>query len=321
MALNNMGPWALVAQYLTNVVIDTIVLFIVGGWYPKWMFSFKRLQLLFGFGVKILGAALLDTAFNELRSIIISARYSTTDLALYDNGRKYPNLIVTNINTSISSVIFPVMSRQQDDKNSIKNMMKKSVKMSTFTIAPLLFGLMAVAERFVEVILTEKWNGCIPYIYITCIMCVFYPIHTINIQALNAVGESAKTLKLEVVKKVLNILILLISMSYGVIGIAVGGMLVSLISTYINAIYSKKMFNYSFVQQIRDILPVIVLSLGMTIIVKIFDRLLVLNSFLMLCLDIIVGGTVYVAGAYIMKLESLEILRSKIKSLKGVHKK
>jgi len=315
MALHGYGIWALVAQYLTNVTIDTLVLFFVGGWTPRFMFSFERLKKLLPYGFKLMGASVLDTLFNEIRSIIISTRYSSVDLAMYENGKKYPNLIVTNINTSISSVMFPVMSKQQENKDILKSTMKKSIKLCTFCLAPLLIGLFACGDRFVDVILTSKWLPSVPYLRMMCIMCLFYPIHTVNIQALNAVGESGLTLKLELIKKAINISLLLITMFYGVLWIAIGAMVVSLLSTYINAAYSKKQFNYSFLDQMKDIFPTLLLAFVMALAVIVFDNYIKMNGILMLIYEVLLGALIFVGGAHLFRFQELTILKDKLAQL------
>ncbi len=321
MAISGFGSWALVFQYLTNVIIDTTVLFFVGGWRPRLSFSLRRVKELLPFGLKVMGTTLLDTIFNEIRSVIISAKYSPQDLAMYDNGRKYPNLIVTNVNTSIGSVMFPVMSKEQDNRDRIKMTMKRSIEVSCFLVAPMLLGFMACAHRFVSVILTSKWNSCVPYIWITCVMCLFYPIHTINIQALNAIGQSGKTLRLEVIKKVLNIIILLATMQFGVVWIALGAMIVSLASTYINAMFSKEYFGYSFLNQLIDMAPSLLLSVVMAGCVFLFDCKINLNEVLMLFLDILLGIGVYLVGACVFHNKALYILIGKIKPILALVKR
>ncbi len=313
LAVQGFGVWALVVQYLTNVTIDTIVLFFVGGWCPKIEFSMKRVKSLLPFGVKMMGSVVLDTVFQEIRSLIISLKYSTVDLALYDNGKKYPNLIVVNINSSIQSVLFPVMSKQQDSRENIKSIMKKSIRMSTFCIAPLMIGLFACGYRFVDVLLTNKWIDSVPYLRMMCIMCMFYPIHTVNIQALNAIGESGLTLRLEIVKKIINISVLIVTMFFGVFWIAIGAMAVSLLSTYINAAYGKRMFKYSFLEQIKDIVPFLLLSIIMAIVVLVFDYFVSLNGIFMLVMEVLIGGAIYILGAWILRFKELSIVLEKIK--------
>lgn len=315
MALKGFGPWALVGQYLTNVIINTIVLFIVGKWRPMLVFSVSSVKNMLPFSLKLMSATLLDSFFNEIRSIIIFTKYSSVDLSMYENGKKYPNLIVTNINTSISSVLFPAMSNVQTNIEQIRSIMKKSIKLSTFALAPLLCGFFAVASRFVGTVLTDKWMGCVPFIQITCCMCIFYPIHTVNVQALNAIGESGKTLKLEIVKKVLNVVVLVVSLWFGVIGIALGGLLISLLSTWINAVYGKRYFAYSFLAQLRDILPVFLISVAMAIFVAACDHFLALNGWIALILDVLIGGGIYLILCKIFRVKELQYLIDLIKKV------
>ena len=314
------GAWALVGQYLTNVFVDTLVLFICGGWKPKWAFDWQRVKAMLPFGIRMMGAAVLDTGFNELRSIIISLRYSPTDLALYDNGKKYPNLLVVNINASINAVMFPVMSRVQSDSEALKMAMKKAIRISTYALAPILLGLFAVSEEFVEVVLTDKWLTCVPFIRITCIMCLFYPIHTVNIQALNALGKSDVVLKLEIIKKGLSIIVLLISMCFGVMGIALGAMGVSLLSTYINAAYGKRVVGYSFVSQMKDIGISLFIATLMASCVFVLNYVVAGNKLLMLLVDIVVGGLVYLGLSVVLNVPELKYLVGKCKVMLHLNK-
>ena len=315
MAINGFGVWALVAQYLTNVAVDTIVLFVLGGWRPKLEFSLTRTKQLLPYGFKVMGAAVLDAVFQEIRSFIISAKYSTTDLAMYENGKKYPNLIVININASIQSVLFPVMSKQQESREGVKRIMKQSIKLCTFCLAPILIGLFSCSYRFVDVVLTSKWLDSVPFMRMMCVMCLFYPIHTVNIQALNAIGESGLTMKLEVIKKAVNISLLLVTMYFGVTWIAIGAMAVSLLSTYINAAYGKKQFNYSFIEQLKDIMPFLTLSIVMAAVIMIFDRFVFLPGILMLIFEILIGVFIYVGGSILFHIQELSILKQKAQKL------
>ncbi len=313
MATNGFGVWALVGQYLSNMIVNTVVLFFVSEWKPKLQFSVNRLTTLLPYGVRIMGVSLSDAIFNEIRGIIISARYSPRDLAIYDNGKKYPMLLVNNINSSIGSVVFPAMSQAQNDQSSIKQMMKKAIKMVTYTVAPLLLGFFAVANRFIEVVLTSKWADSLPFIYLTCIMCLFYPIHTINIQALNAIGRSEKTFGLEIIKKIINVVILVLSMNRGVLIIALGAFVVSLISTYINSFYSKRYFDYSFGEQMKDIVPYLALSVCMCIAVLFIDSTLQINGIIAIIIDCLLGVVIYVGGSFIFKFDVFFVLIQYIK--------
>ena len=127
MAYLGFGVWALVAQMLFNAAVDTTILWITVKWRPKKMFSFQRLKSLFSYGWKLLASSLIDTVYNDLRQLIIGKKYSSGDLAYYNQGKKFPQLIVTNINTSIDSVLLPTMSKAQDDMAAVRSMTRRGV--------------------------------------------------------------------------------------------------------------------------------------------------------------------------------------------------
>ena len=169
MAYIGMGVWALVAQQLSNAMIDTMILWITVKWRPKAVFSWERLKSLLAYGWKLLVAVLLDTVYNNLRNLVIGKMYSSADLAFYNQGDKFPKIIVTNINTSIDSVLLPTMSSEQDNKARVKEMTRRAIKTSTYIMAPLMMGLAFCAKTVVELVLTQKWLPCVPFLQIFCI--------------------------------------------------------------------------------------------------------------------------------------------------------
>ena len=207
MAYEGYGVWALVAQNLVNKVIDTTVLWFTVKWRPKLLFSIKRLKGLVSYGWKLLASSLLDTVYNNLRQLIIGKLYSSSDLAFYNRGKQFPNFVITNINTSIDSVLFPAMSSQQDDTERVRSMTRRSIKISSYIMWPLMMGLAFTATSIVSLVLTDKWLPCVPFLRIFCFVYVFFPIHTANLNAIKAMGRSDLFLKLEVIKKVIGLIV------------------------------------------------------------------------------------------------------------------
>lgn len=201
MAYKGCGIWAIVAQYLTNTCVDTIVLWITVKWRPEKYFSFRNLGELISYGWKILVSGLLDTGYNQLRNLVIGKKYSSADLAQYNKGQQYPQLIVTNVISSISGVLFPAISKCQDDLNNVKNITRRAIKVSSYVMWPLMIGLAVIARPLVIVMLTEKWLPCVPFVWIACFTFGLYPIHSSNQEAIKALGRSDLFLRLEIIKK------------------------------------------------------------------------------------------------------------------------
>lgn len=312
LALLGFGIWALVAQKLTNLVIGTLVLWITVKWRPKLMFSWQRLTTLISYGWKLLASALIDTVYNNLRSLIIGKLYTGATLAYYNQGNQFPNLIVMNINASIDSVLLPVMSSAQDDRGNIKNMTRRAIKISTHIMAPLMIGLAFVATPVVSLILTDKWLPSVPFLRIFCITYMFQPIHTANLNAIKAMGRSDLFLKLEIAKKMVGMVLLLSTMRFGVEAMAYSMLVSSLFSQIINSWPNRKLLDYSYVDQLKDIFPSILLAIVMGVCIS-FIELLPLPVWSVLILQIGIGAAIYIIGSIVTKNDSFEYLFGSVK--------
>lgn len=313
MAYSGFGVWALVAQQLFNLSVDTLILWFTVKWRPHWLFSFERLKSLYRFGWKLLASVLIDTIYNNIRQLVIGKIYSATDLSFYNRGKQFPNLIVSNINTSIDSVIFPAMSSEQDDVERIKVMTKRSITTSIYILAPIMIGLSFIAEPLVRLILTEKWIPCVFYLRIFCITYIFQPIHTANLKAIVSLGRSDLNLQLEIKKKVVGFLLLLSTMWISVEAMAYSLLISSIASQIINASPNKKLLNYGYGEQLRDIFPSIVLSVFMGICIFPIEWLS-LPDLLTVILQAFLGGAIYISGSIFLKIESFYYILRLIKS-------
>lgn len=320
LAYAGFGVWALVAQQLSNAAIDTLILWLTVPWRPKKMFSWDRLKGLLSYGWKLLASGLLDRVYSSLRSLIIGKMYSPSDLAFYDRGNQFPDVIITNINTSIDSVLLPTMSSSQDDRATVKSMTRRAIKTSTYIMAPLMMGLAFCAEPIVRLVLTEKWLPCVPFLRIFCITYLFYPIHTANLNAIKALGRSDLFFKLEIVKKIVGLTILLSVMWFGVMAMAYSLLLGSVLGQIINTWPNRKLLDYSYPDQLKDILPSILLAVGMGICVWLVS-LLHLSDVITLLLQIPLGAAIYIGVSVALHLDSyvflIDMLRPMLKKLAG----
>lgn len=308
------GIWALVAQQLSNTIIDTLILWITVKWRPKRMFSWTRLKGLLSFGWKLLASTLLDTVYTNIRSLVIGKMYSSSDLAFYNQGEKFPSVIVNNINASISSVLLPTLANEQDNCERVKNMTRRAIKTSTYIMAPLMMGLLFCAEPLTRLILTEKWLPCVPFLQIFCITYMFYPIHTANLNAIQAMGRSDLFLKLEIAKKVVGIILLISTMWFGVMAMTYSLLISALTSMLINSWPNKELLNYSFKEQMLDIFPSIIIAFVMGLVVSIIS-LFDFSTVLTLTIQIPLGAVIYIFESKLFHLDSFEYLLGILKSL------
>lgn len=313
MAFAGFGVWALIAQNLLNLAAGTLILWVTVKWRPKWMFSWARLKGLFSFGWKLLVSRLLDTVYTDLRQLIIGKIYTADDLAFYNKGAQFPQLIVTNVNSSIDSVLMPAMAAEQDDRERVKAMTRRAIKISTYIMMPMMMGLAVCAEPLIKLLLTEKWLTCVFFLRIFCFTYAFYPIHTANLNAIKAMGRSDLFLHLEIIKKAIGMAALLATMWISVEAMAYSLLITTVCSQIVNASPNKKLLGYSYFQQVQDMLPQIALSVAMGAIVYCVS-LLPINEYLILLIQVPLGVLIYVAGSKLFRLESFEYVLSVAKS-------
>lgn len=317
MAYAGLGVWALVAQYLVNTVIDTVILFITIPWRPSLSFSTQAAKRIVSYGWKITASALINTGYSELRNLVIGGFYTTTDLAFYNRGNQFPSLVITNIDTAIGKVVFPAMAQSNDDKIRLKAVSRRALKTTSYLIFPLLIGLMVIARPLVMILLTEKWEPCIFFLQVGCIFFMCQPIQTTNWQIIKAVGRSDLCFKLEVLKKAIGISMLIVSIAFGVKAIAVMSAIFGVISMIINMVPNGKLINYTVKEQMLDFLPALTISILMGILVHAVT-LLEFNPILTLVLQLFVGILTYIGSSIIFKIDSFVYL---LDTIKGFSKK
>lgn len=311
MAYTGFGVWSLIAQYLINAAIDTIVLFMTIQWRPHFMFSILRAKPLVNYGWKILATDLIGTVFNQLNSFIIGKKYSSSDLAYYTQGKKIPDLLNNNIGSTLCSVLFPAMSLSAD-KEEIKHIRRKSLKMLEYVLFPLMFGMIAIADRMVVVIMTEKWKFSVPYIRITCLSTIIGILGTTLIQEIKAIGKSDVTLKMEFIKKPIFLIIAIVAMHIGVKAIAWTLVLNEVIAFGFNVYPVKKYIGFDMKTHLLDAIPPLLMSVVMLIVIYGIG-FLITNNLICLIVQVFTGGIVYIGISFLTKNESFMYLKNIIK--------
>jgi len=312
------GLWALVIQTLLNVLIACAVMHFTVGWKPRLVCDLSRVKLLFRFGWKLLFSRLIDTIYQDVRSLVIGVKYNSATLGYYNRGKHFPQFVNNAVNGAVQSVMLPAMSARQEDKGSVKSMMRTSVSLGSYIVFPVMAGLASVASPLVALALGEKWMPCVPYLQIYCFTFAFYPVHSCNLQALNAIGRSDVYLRLEIIKKSYGIIALVIAVLCfdSPIAIAMTGVFTTVISCFVNAFPSKKLIGYSYLEQMRDILPALLLSAAMFGVVSLVG-LLKLGSLWTLLLQISIGVGFYVGASAALRLRSFTSLKNALVRIAG----
>lgn len=321
LALLGAGLWALVAQSMLNTAVACVVMWFSVRWRPRLVCNMKRVKVLFAYGWKLLVSGLLDTLSHDLQSLVIGVKYNAGTLGYYNRGQQFPHFIINAVNSAVQSVLLPAMSAQQDDRTQVKNLMRNSVMLSSYIMFPMMAGLAGVAAPLVSLLLTDKWLECVPYLQIYCFSYAFNPVHTSNLQAINAMGRSDIFLKLEVIKKIQGVLLLVIAVFCfdSPIAIALSGAVSTLICSFINAYPNKKLIGYSYFEQMKDICPPFIVSLVMCGVVLAIG-MLNMRPLVMMLVQIAVGVVLYVASSAMLRLKPFLMLLQAVKELSANRK-
>lgn len=310
------GVWALVTQNMSSTLINTIILFIIVGWRPAREFSFDRLKGLFSFGGKIMVTSFVGVLFNQVKGLIIGAKYTATDLAYYNRGEKLPTLLSTNIEATIDSVLFPMLSKFQDDKEKTKNASRRFLKVGSYIIAPLMIGMSIVSENLIRVLFTDKWLPSLPFMQIICIQLVFSILNTANIQVVKAQGQGNMLVQLEIYKKPIFMVILLITMQISPYAMVIGALIYELVAACINSRPTGKLIGYTLTEQFLDILPNIGISVLMGVCVYGVGLLPIkVNLEVLLALQVLTGVAAYLTLSALFSISSFRYILKTAKRL------
>ena len=305
-AFGGLQLWALVIYHVASTVVTSVGLVICSKWHPKWFFSVTRAKEFWGFGWKMLVSALLCSLYNDARSLIVGKRYSTVELAYYNKGQQFPSVLSSTLDTSFQSVMLPVMSRAQKSKELLNDYLLRSIALSSLAVIPAMLGLAAISKTFFPYLLTEKWNQSIPLLYIFCISYLFIPIQTPNLSLVMAAGRSDLYMKLEIIRRIVMLAILLPSIFcfHSGMAIAVGFLVSSIVDTFVIVAGTKRITDLGLGMQLSKIWKIFLSGFIMAVVVF-FMNDLALHPLLLLISQIAVGAAVYIGALALMKEKML----------------
>lgn len=310
------GIWGLVSQQVLYSFIAALILTVQMRWHPKLTFSAQRAKKLFSFGWKLLASGLLETIYQSLADLIVGKQFSASSLGYFNQGKKYPQVLATVLDSTIQPIMLAAVSKVQSNKNDVKGIVRRALKTSTFLIMPIMAYLAVAAEPIIILILGEQWIPAAPYFQVFCIVCALLPIHTTNLQALNGMGRSDLYLKLEIIKKSYGLVILLFTAFFlkSILAISIGYIATGIISAFVNAAPNKTVIGYSYAEQIIDIFPIIALTFTVSIVGLIIGSFTTDNAFLRALIQLIIMSSLYLSAARIMKIDAFMFLWGEIKN-------
>lgn len=295
MAYNGYGVWTLVWQQLLNAGINTLLLWIYSNWYPRWAYSWKSFRELFAFGSKLLASGLLDTLYTNIYLLVIGKIFNAASLGFYTQADRFTKLPSSNITGILQRVTYPVLCSIQDDDERLREDYRKLLRLSAFIIFPMMCLLAGVAYPLVELLIGEKWRFAATLIIPLSFTMMWWPIHAINLSLLQVKGRSDLFLRLEIIKKIIGVAVLVSSIPFGLLFMCYAGIVTSIICLIINTYYTRKLIQVGFFTQMKDLSGIFFMSLliyitSFFVCILVFDRIL---SIVLACLIAILLFTLF----------------------------
>lgn len=306
------GLWALVVSGVLSSLLTMILNWFAVKWLPKSGWSKESFKYLWGYGNKIMLSWGISAIYDNIAPIFVAKYYSPADLGLYNRAQGYAAMPSQQVTGVIQSVTFPVLSKMQNDDQALANNYRRMLRTTAFIVFPLMMMLSALARPLVITLITVKWEACIILLQIICFSMMWYPIHSINLNLLMVKGRSDLFLRLEVIKKVIGVSILVFTLPHGLIIFCTGNILSSMISLIINTYYTGKLINVGYFKQMGDLLPIFALSLALFGTIHL-SNYFIDNMYFQILIGGILGGTVYLGGALLLKFKELEDVKYMLK--------
>lgn len=317
-ALCGAGIWALVVQQLSYQAISCVVLAMQVPWRPAWVFNSRRALELFAFGWKLLVSGLVDAGYRSLSDLVIGKQFNATALGFTSQGQRYPQALGYMLDGAIQPVMLAAVSHVQKDVRQVKRLVRRALKTSTYLVMPIMATVAIAADPLVQLLLGSQWLPCVPFLQLYCLNYALLPIHTSNLQALNGMGRSDVFLKLEIIKKCYGLAFLFLAafVIEDIYAIVAAGLLSSVIGTFVNAFPNKRVINYGYLEQLKDVAPSLVLTAA-SVAVAYPIPMLSLNPFVTIFLQVSAMAFVYLGISRAIHLEEFDYLVATAKQIKA----
>ncbi|MCM1291713.1 MAG: lipopolysaccharide biosynthesis protein [Bacteroides sp.] len=309
MAYKGFQVWALVAQSIVSVLVNSGFIWFSSPWRPSWEFSWTSLKEFFGFGSKLLASGLLDTVYTNMYSVVIGKFFPHSDLAFYNRASGLKALTSSTPTSVLQSVTFPALCKLQDSDEALRSAYRRMLRVSAFIVFPLCLGVGAVSYPLINVLYTHVWIYAAVLLQIIVFAGMWYPIHAINLNLLQVKGRSDLFFRLEVIKKILGVTMLCITVPIGLEAMCYGNIVNSIIALVINTHYTGKLLNLGFITQLKDLVPSLLLSVAMFIGCKLLSTALG-DGMLSLAVSVVAGIIIYVGGAIIFRFPEFKEIKN-----------
>ncbi len=264
LAYADWGSWAIMTQGIFSGLSSLVIVWVISPWKPRFIFSFKSFKDMYGYGSKLAFSGLLNTMFVNAQSLLIGRFYKPSDLAYYSRGQHLAELFPLSICCMLTRVTFPILATLQNAPERLRKLYRDYLRLFTLSITWMCLCIAAYAEPIIDVMYGEQWGQAVIFCKLLCFTYAIYHLQVINLNLLSVLGRSDLFLRLEIIKKVLTLSVMLLCLTISVVAMCIGGVICSYICLFINSYFSKSLINMSIWNQLMDYIPLFLLAFTTT---------------------------------------------------------
>lgn len=309
LAYSGYGVWSLVIKSLAGFAFTSFLLWLWNKWKPEFVFSLTSLKEMYSFGYKLLLSGIIDTAYKNVYLLIIGKYFSAAELGFYTRADQFKNLPSSNITNIVQRVSYPVLTEIQNDIPRLKTAYQRIIKSTMLVTFVLMFGMAAIAEPMIISLIGDKWLPSVIYLQLLCFVGMFYPLHAINLNMLNVQGRSDLFLRLEIIKKLMAVPVIIVGITLGIKFMIIGLIILSFTAYFINSFYSGKQIGYSSLQQLKDITPSFIIAATMGVLVFFAGEILNTSEIIKLAIQITIGASFTIVISELLQMETYLYLK------------
>lgn len=312
------NAWSLVLQALSLAFFRTVFMWIFSKWMPKLVFSWKSINKFLKFSLNLLGTNMIASITDNLASLFIGRAYNSTELGNYTVPNKIQVSVSGTISFSIHRVSYSVMSSFQDEIEKLRDYSQKIVAMAFFIIAPIMLFLLLESEDFFLIILNPKWLTAAFYFKFLCVIGMIFCFADINMDVLLVRGRSDIVFRIELVRKTIFVLLLLIGIRYSMIILLCLLIAYNVFNTILVSYFVGKEIKLSLWGQFCNIVPTVTTLMFSAVITLTLINYLK-NYIARFSLSILVFFVSYIIFSYIFRNKSLFQVKYIINYLRHRH--
>lgn len=307
MAYMGFGVWSLVVKNLIAALITAVLLWLLTKWRPSFVFSWTSFRSLFGFGSLLLVSKLLNSLFENIQGLVIGRYFTAKDLGFYTQAKKLDQLPSSSMSQIVTRVTFPVFAKIADNRELLRSTFRKIIICTTYLFFPLEILLIAISHDLIVLLFTEKWVESIQYFRILCIYSMFIPLNTINTNTYLAIGNSKLYFWVQLIKKIIGIVLLVVGVRFGVIGVTWSLAIAGFVWWVVAAVVNSRILNYGFLKQLKDVSAFLLMAVTIGIVVYYLNSLLSLSSLLAIILCSVLFVGFYLGMSKVLNLEPFKV--------------